>query len=127
MGEDVAIGIEEADRPDVGLIEGPLGDAIELIVVTGAHGRRDKRRHLLGDQLAVLDELAAHVRQLDPAEVDPEQGRHAAGREDAQQQNASLESQFVQHYASPEEIGESNLFTKCKESLCERGRTPSRR
>ncbi|MCY1401079.1 hypothetical protein D9M71_161890 [compost metagenome] len=101
VGQAHAVRIEEGDRAHVGLLQRLAGDAAEQFGVVLRQGGGGKRRQLLGDQLAALDQLRAQVGQLHPGEIAAEHQRQQAGGQQGQQQDPPLDAEVVEHARSP--------------------------
>ncbi len=87
-----AFGIENGHGADVGLIQNLGQDALQAFVVAQIHGRRGQWRQLLGDELAALVELVAHLGQLHPGEVGAEHHRQQGAGQQRQHQHAATNS-----------------------------------
>jgi hypothetical protein len=72
-------------------------DALQALVITKVHGRCGQGGQLLGDQLAALIELVAHLRQLHPGEVGAEHHRQQGAGQQRQHQYAATNSKVFQH------------------------------
>ncbi|MCY1281638.1 hypothetical protein D9M70_304500 [compost metagenome] len=100
-GQQRVFGTEEADRADVGLLQGLPGDALELLGIAARQCRRGQRRQLLGDHPAALQQLPFQLVQLHPDEVAAQAQGHQAGGQQAEQQHAALEAKILEHAAPP--------------------------
>jgi hypothetical protein len=89
--------IEDGNGADIGLVQHLGQDALQALVITKVHGRCGQGGQLLGDQLAALIELVAHLRQLHPGEVGAEHHRQQGAGQQRQHQYAATNSKVFQH------------------------------
>ncbi|MOA01461.1 hypothetical protein D3C78_1208700 [compost metagenome] len=113
MHQALALRGEQGDGAQVGLLEDLGRQALEQGDIARHQQARAQRRQLLDHQLAALDELAVHLRQMGPGGVAAEHQRQQAGGQQGQQQDAALDPEFVEHAAPPRQ-GDGGSVASCR-------------
>ncbi len=84
VGQLRAIGVEKRHGAHVGLLQRLGGNATEQHFVLAPQCIGGKRRKVLGNHFAALQQLALQFAQLHPGEITTEHRRHQAGRQNSQ-------------------------------------------